>query len=246
MNNQENGKQPVTWDMLAAKMDKEMQKLQFYSPPADDTHALLSSFKEAMTRIYRCLKERQIPADLYAEVYKQDYIVAEVIPFWLEEEELRGGNIENMADVAAHSVENWLHAVGLNKEDDRKIRLEGLRLDDRTLTYSEVELTADGQTTSFLTGGIPDTYSIDDSEQYQEFVEGLPPLTEITVAVSSWSVGHGESEAAAEDELAVIEENLDLLEQQYGLDPLQSECFTEIAPDNGLEFDEESDEELDL
>lgn len=129
-------------------------------------------------------------------------------------------------------------------EDDLKTLIEGLRLDDQTLTYSEVELTANGQTTSFLTGGIPDTYSIDDIEQYREFVEDLPPLTEITVAVNSWCVGRGESEAADDDELAVIEENQDLLEQRYGIDPLQSDRFTEIAPDNSLDFDEEPDEGL--
>lgn len=244
MKRPEKGKQPVTWDMIAEKMDKEMQRLKAYAPHGDDTPELLSEFKAAMTCIYHYLKECQIPADLYEKIYSQDNIVVEVIPFWMEEDELRGGNIEDMKGVAANSVKSWLHDVRMDKEDDLKILIEGLRLDDRTLTYSEVELTANGQTTSFLTGGIPDTYTIDGIEQYQEFAEGLPPLTEITVAVSSWCVGRGESENADDDELAVIEENQELLEQRYGIDPLQSEHFTEITPDDDLDFDEEPDDDL--
>jgi hypothetical protein len=34
------------------------------------------------------------------------------------------------------------------------------------------------------------------------------------------------------------------LEQQYGIDPLQSERFTEVAPDDGLKFGEEPDDGL--
>ncbi|MEN3005992.1 DUF3848 domain-containing protein [Dehalobacterium formicoaceticum] len=143
--------------------------------------------------------------------------------------------------VTKQRIEDYLKVYG---EPEQEPALKKLRLDDRSLTYSEVELTGNGQTTSFLTGGIPDTYTIDEIEQYQEFAEGLPPLTEITVAVSSWCIGCGESEAAADDELAVIEENQDLLEQQYGIDPLQSEHFTEITPDDDLDFDEEPDDGL--
>lgn len=120
-----------------------------------------------------------------------------------------------------------------------------LRLDERTLIYSEVTLEADGQTLSFLTGGMPDTYSIGDIDQYREFAGGLAADAAVFVSVDSWSVGTGESESATEEEAELIGANKDGLEKTYGIDHLQTAEFTEYVPEDEYGYGEdEPDDDL--
>lgn len=101
---------PVTWDMIAEKLDQEMQSIKSYSPPNTDP-ALLSYFRVATTHIHRCLKERQVPADLYEVVYKQDKILGAISHHWMDEAKRRGGDTRDKRDIAAISVDNWMTQV---------------------------------------------------------------------------------------------------------------------------------------
>ena len=131
-------------------------------------------------------------------------------------------------------------------ENDEENILKKLRLHERTLIYSEVTLDADGETTSFLTGGMPDAYNIEGVDQYREFAETLSEDTAISVTVESRSVGNGESEKADEEEAILIETNREYLDKVFGIDPLQTATFTEYVQESAYDYDDESDEGMEL
>ena len=106
-----------------------------------------------------------------------------------------------------------------------KAALDTLELDKRSLTYSEVEVRTDFGYESFLVPGICDRDALESSDRYQEFMEDADE-TEVNVSVTSYNVGRGESEYADEDELAVIEQYTDELEEEYGIDTIQSDFFS--------------------
>lgn len=124
--------------------------------------------------------------------------------------------------------------------------LEKLRLDERSLLFSDVELTDDrNKAITFPAGGVIDTHNLNFLGSYQEFTSELPAGSEITVTVNSWSVGLGESDFATDEEAALIADSREYLDRKYGIDHIQAEHFTEQMSEDGLDFDdEETDEEL--
>lgn len=106
-----------------------------------------------------------------------------------------------------------------------KAALESLGLANRSLTYSEVEVRTDFGYDSFLVPGFCDRDSLESSDRYQEFMEDADE-TEVNVSVTSYNVGIGESVYPDEDELAVIEQYAEELEEEYGVDFLQSDFFS--------------------
>jgi len=226
--------------MIAEKLDKELESTKSYAPPIGTEH-LLPYFKVAAAYIHRHLKDRQVPAELYEAVFSRKNILGEIAHRWMDEAKLRDGDTRDKDDVAAISVGTWLKQVRREKQE---AALKELRLDERTLIYSVVDLDADGKTISFFAGGMPDTYSIHDFDLYREFAEGFEADTAISVSVDSWSIGNGESVSATDDELALIGSNFDYLNQAYGVDHLKSDRFTEYVPDNDLYDDDEPDNGL--
>lgn len=237
-------KEPVTWDMVAAKLDAEL-KLAGTFTPLQGTDHLLPYMKAAVAYIHRHLINNPLPEELYAAAYNRQNILGEVAHHWMDEAKLRGGDTRDKDLVAAVSIANWIMQV--RRDEYTAFDLKSLRLDERSLIFSEVTLTTEGETVTFHAGGMPDTYSIGDSDQYAEFVEGLPgdSYVEIGVAVDSWSTGTGESENASDEEAVLIEANWDCIDKTFGIDHLQTNEFTEYSwgdiPDND---DEEPDDEL--
>lgn len=217
-----NQKKHVTWDMIAVKLDDELQDIQSYLPSGVHP-SLISYFRVSVAHIHRHLKRYKIPEDMYETFYGRNKILGQIAHHWIDEAKVRGGDTRDKESVAAISVKNWLEQV---RREELEAALKGLSLYERTLIYSEVELSTDDRTTTFLTGGIPDQYDISDVEQYRDFVDELSPETEVIVSVSSWSVGNGESENAADDELIVIARNQKQLEKLLGIDSLQTDRFT--------------------
>lgn len=103
--------------------------------------------------------------------------------------------------------------------------MEKLGLDRRSLTYSVVEIHTDFGDTDFLMPGICDRNSLEENDHYREFMEDAND-TEVDVSVYSYSLGTGESESPDEEELAIIEQYTDELDEEYGIDPIQSDSFS--------------------
>lgn len=106
-----------------------------------------------------------------------------------------------------------------------KVELEKLGLDGRSLTYSMVEIRTDFGYTCFLMPGICDRDSLEADDHFQEFMEDADD-TEVNVSVYSYSLGIGESEYPDEEELAIIEQYTDELDEEYGIDPIQSDFIS--------------------
>ena len=106
-----------------------------------------------------------------------------------------------------------------------KAEMEKLELDRRSLTYSVVEIHTDFGDTDFLMPGICDRNSLEENDHYREFMEDAND-TEVDVSVYSYSLGTGESESPDEEELAIIEQYTDELDEEYGIDPIQSDSFS--------------------
>lgn len=105
-----------------------------------------------------------------------------------------------------------------------KAEMEELGLDRRSLTYSVVEIHTDFGDTDFFMPGICDRDSLENNDRYREFIEDAGD-TEVDVSVYSYSLGTGESENPDEEELAIIEQYTDELDEEYGIDPIQSDSF---------------------
>jgi len=103
-------KQSVTWEMIAEKLDDELEIIKAYEQPYV-LPPMLSAFKVLANYIYRHLKEYKVPDDLYEAVYNCDKILAHIGYHWVDEVVLRGGDITDKESIAAVSVKNWLAQV---------------------------------------------------------------------------------------------------------------------------------------
>ncbi|MGC6175141.1 hypothetical protein [Lacrimispora sp. 38-1] len=106
-----------------------------------------------------------------------------------------------------------------------KAELEKLGLNSRSLTYSMVEVRTDFGYTCFLMPGICDRDSLESSDHFQEFMEDAAE-SDVNTSVYTYSVGRGESEYPDEDELTIIEQYTEELDEEYGIDPIQSDFIS--------------------
>lgn len=102
--------------------------------------------------------------------------------------------------------------------------LATLGLDRRSLTYSMVEVRTDFGYTDFLMAGCCDRDNLEESDQFQEFMEGTADA-EVNVSVNTYSVGTGESEYPNENELFILKKYADELFAEYGVDRIQADYF---------------------
>lgn len=102
-----------------------------------------------------------------------------------------------------------------------KAELEKLELDSRTLVYSMVEVRTDFGYTCFLIPGICDRNSLESDDHFREFMGGTTE-SDVNASVSFYSVGSGESVYPDEDELAIIEQYTEELDDEYGIDHMES------------------------
>jgi len=109
-------KQSVTWEMIAEKLDEELQGVKTYAPP-DVLPSLLSYFRWSAAYIHRHLKEHGVPGDLYEAIYRRDKILGHIAHHWLDEAVRRGGNTMDKKSVAAVSVRNWLEQVRREEQE---------------------------------------------------------------------------------------------------------------------------------
>jgi hypothetical protein len=106
-----------------------------------------------------------------------------------------------------------------------KAEIEKLGLDSRSLVYSMVEVRTDFGYTCFLMPGISDRDSLEADDHFREFMEDTTE-SDVNTSVYTYSVGCGESEYPDEDELAIIEQYTEELEEEYGIDPIQSDFIS--------------------
>lgn len=102
--------QSITWEMIAEKLDDELQGIKSYTQP-DILPSLIAYFRLSAVYIYNHLKEYRVPEDLYEAVYRRDKILGHIAHHWLDEAILLGGNTTDKKSVAAVSVKNWLEQV---------------------------------------------------------------------------------------------------------------------------------------
>jgi len=110
-------------------------------------------------------------------------------------------------------------------KDENIVTMDNLDLDNRSLTFSTVELASPYGIVEYYAGGIPDKYSIEDTDGFHEYAEMFDEETIIAVNIRSYNVGRGESEYPGEKELDFIKINENKLEQTYGIDCIQSDGF---------------------
>lgn len=96
-----------------------------------------------------------------------------------------------------------------------------MNLDNRSLIYSLIEVRTDFGYRCFLLPGICDREALESSEQYQALMEDAED-TEVNISIHSYSVGTGESDKPDRAALEIIEKYADELEEEYGIDTLQS------------------------
>ena len=106
-----------------------------------------------------------------------------------------------------------------------KMELEKLGLDSRSLVYSTVEVRSDFGYICFLMPGICDRDSLESNEHFQKFMVGITD-SNINTSVYTYSVGNGESEYPDEVELAIIERYIEELDEEYGIDSIQSDFIS--------------------
>lgn len=110
-------------------------------------------------------------------------------------------------------------------EEKARAELKKLGLDSRSLVYSMVEVRTDFGYTCFLMPGICDRDSLESNDHFQEFMEDTTE-SDVNTSVYTYSVGHGESEYPDEDELSIIEQYTEELDEEYGIDPIQSDFIS--------------------
>jgi len=110
-------------------------------------------------------------------------------------------------------------------KDENIVTMDNLDLDNRSLTFSTVELASPYGIVEYCTGGIPDKYSIEDTDGFHEYAEMFDEETIIAVNIRSYNVGRGKSEYPDEEELDFIKKNENKLKQTYGIDCIQSDGF---------------------
>jgi len=121
---------------------------------------------------------------------------------------------------------NCEQALRLLEQDDNATTMDSLNLENRSLTFSIVQLNAGYEYLEYYAAGIPDKYGIEDTAGFQTYTETLDGDTDISVSVRSFSVGTGESDHPGEDELEFIRVHMDELDKKYGVDCIQSDSFS--------------------
>lgn len=101
-----------------------------------------------------------------------------------------------------------------------------INAENKSIVFSEVELSVGSSGICFLASGIPDQYDVEDLDQFIEFTEGLDEEADIDVSVRSYVFGRGQSEHADESELEYIEAHREEIESEYGIDMIQSGSFS--------------------
>lgn len=116
-------------------------------------------------------------------------------------------------------------AYGELTGDKAKVELEKLGLDSRDLVYSMVEVRSDFGYICYLMPGIYDRDSLESNEHFLDIMVGVTN-SDVNTSVYTYSVGNGEREYPDEDELAIIEQYTEELEEEYGIDPIQSDFIS--------------------
>jgi len=106
-----------------------------------------------------------------------------------------------------------------------KAELEKLGLANRSLIYSTVKVRTAFGYTCFLMPGICDRDRLEADDHFREFMEDTTG-SEVNASVYSYSVGTGESEYPDEDELAIIEQYMEELDEEYGVDSILSDFIS--------------------
>lgn len=132
------------------------------------------------------------------------------------------------------TVEEFPQVVCIYKELTgviAKQAMEALKLDRRSLNFSEVEVHTGCDYASFFVPGFCDRDLLERSDQYQEMMENSYE-TEVTVDISVYSVGQNESESPNENELELIRQYWDEIEEEYGIDQIQTDFISfEFKPE---------------
>jgi len=106
-----------------------------------------------------------------------------------------------------------------------KAEIAKLELESQSLVYSVVEVRTDFGYQCFMLPGICDRDMLESSNQFQELMEDEAG-SEVNASVYSYCVGNGESQYPSEEQLKIIEDYQDELEDEYGIDPLQSDFIS--------------------
>ena len=115
-----------------------------------------------------------------------------------------------------HSVENEKHEFIVHN---------GMILDDISFLFSVVELNTPNGAAEYYFAGIPDKYSIKDTDSFRELTMLPCGGTEISVSIRSYSIGQGKSLCPDKDALNYIKKYWDGLERAYGFDCIHSDNF---------------------
>lgn len=103
--------------------------------------------------------------------------------------------------------------------------IKTLKLDKRSLNFSEVEVRTDYGYACFLVPGFCDRDALEENDSYQELMEDANE-TAVNVRVEAYSVGRGESDTPNEDELKLIEQYQKEIDGRYGIDHMFSDSFS--------------------
>ena len=106
-----------------------------------------------------------------------------------------------------------------------KAAVDALDLNSHSFIYSEVEVRTDFGYISFNMPGFCDRDKLENSDEFQEFMEGTTDC-EINTSVYTYSVGCGKSESATAEELVATEKYKDELDREYGVDYIQSDFIS--------------------
>ncbi len=126
------------------------------------------------------------------------------------------------------SLEQLPEAAAAYEEITRakaKAEIAKLELESQSLVYSVVEVRTDFGYKCFMLPGICDRDMLESSNQFQELMED-EVASEVNASVYSYCVGDGESQYPSEEQLKIIEDYQDELEDEYGIDSLQSDFIS--------------------
>ncbi len=116
-----------------------------------------------------------------------------------------------------------------------------------SLLFSQVQITANGETDEFLIGGIPREY--DDLENwsgFEDFMDYIQEETEVQVHAEVYLYGDGETKNASPEEIAYLISRMEKDEQflsRSTVDNIESVDFSFIWSPEELFDDDPEDEE---